>query len=53
MQYGGITTHFDYCPLTYIEGTNWEITMSKVLGLESCDIDYEYEVEVYICQCPD
>lgn len=45
------TNYVDLCPLSWDGQNNWELEMYKMYNMPGCDIDYNYEVEIYVCEC--
>lgn len=43
--------HFDYCPKYYDGVTDWMFEMKKLMGMYSCEINYDYSIQVYVCEC--
>ena len=39
------------CPLNWDGTTEWQFGFKKILGLPDCQIQYSYNLEIFVCEC--
>ncbi len=45
------TNSVNLCPLVWDGIHDWRLELNKMYTIEHCDVDYEYDVEIYVCEC--
>lgn len=40
------------CPLEW-DGTPWRFEVAKIQNIPGCEIDYEFDLNVIVCECND